>query len=40
MLKSLTADRQDALLQMQKTDPLLQMHLQKTIKWQSPTSQG
>ena len=37
--KSLTADRWDALLQMQHTDPLLQMHVQEATKWQSPTSQ-
>ena len=38
MPKTLTADQQDALLQMPKNRSLLQMHLQKTIKWQSPTS--
>ena len=35
-LKSLTADRWNALLQMQKNRSLLQMHLQKTTKWQAP----
>ena len=40
MLKSLTADGWDALLQMQRTDPFCKAHLQKTIKWQSPTSRG
>ena len=36
--KSLTADHLDTLLQMQRTDPFLQMHFQTTTKQQSTTS--
>ena len=37
-LKSITDDCQEALLQMQCTDPFLQMHLQEVTEWQRPTS--
>ena len=36
--KSLTDDCREALLQMQCTDPFLQMYLQEVTEWQSPTS--
>ena len=36
--KSLTDDCQDALLQMQHTDPFCKTHLQEATEWQSPTS--
>ena len=36
--KTLTADRLEALLQMQKTESILQMHIKAFIKWQSTTT--
>ena len=36
--KTLTADRLQALLQMQKTDPLLKKNIKTLIKWESTSA--
>ena len=38
--KSLTTDRLQALLQMQKTDPFCKQNIQVTIEWESTTTQN